>query len=120
MYKSGLTIWYSVKDIEATKAFYLDKLGFELFYDDHESGNVIVSTNTADCTIGFSSAEEVVPSTASVVFEVADIEEAYKTLKMRGVHFIGEIETIPGMTKLATFVDPDGHSLMLSESITVE
>ncbi|GAU76743.1 VOC family protein [Fusibacter sp. 3D3] len=117
MYKSGLTVWYSVKDIEVTKAFYSNKLGFELYFDDKDGGNVIMSTNTADCTIGFSVADEVVPSTSSLVFEVENIEKAYETLKSRGVEFIGRIETVPGMTKLATFVDPDENILMLSETL---
>lgn len=120
MYKNGLTIWYSVKDIEVTKEFYTNKLGFELYFHDKDGGNVIMCTNTTDCTIGFSCADEVVPSTSSMVFEVENIEKAYEMLKNRGVEFIGGIETVPGMVKLATFVDPDGHSLMLSETFEGE
>lgn len=120
MYKSGLTVWYSVKDIEVTKEFYTKKLGFDLYFHDKDGGNVIMYTNTADCTIGFSCADEVVPSTSSIVFEVENIEKAYETLKIRGVEFIGGIETVPGMLKMATFADPDGHSLMLSETFEIE
>lgn len=85
MFKPGVTIGYSVKSL------------------------------TQNCIIGFSKAEEVIPSTSSTVFEVYDIESARKSLEQNGVVLIGEIETIPDMVKLATFIDPDGHSLMLSE-----
>ncbi|MFZ5352569.1 MAG: VOC family protein [Bacillota bacterium] len=120
MYKSGITIWYNVKDIERTKAFYTEKLGFEVSFHDVEGGNVIMKTNTKDCFIGFSCADEILPSTSSTVFEVENIETAYDILKKRGVEFSGDIDVVPGMVKLATFTDPDGHSLMLSESMDGE
>ncbi|MFD1907128.1 VOC family protein [Paenibacillus rhizoplanae] len=63
-------------------------------------------------------ADTVEPATSSTVFEVWNIEEAIQLLKSKGVIFIGEVELIPELTKLATFVDPDGHNLMLAESLT--
>jgi len=118
MYKSGLTVWYSVSNLEQTLAFYSGKLGFEVIFHEPESGMAMVNTNTKDCVIGFSVAETVEPATSSTVFEVANIEEAIQQLEGQGVTFIGEVEHIPDMTKLATFVDPDGHNLMLAESLT--
>jgi predicted enzyme related to lactoylglutathione lyase len=76
---------------------------------------VMVNTTTPDCIIGFSEAETVVPSTSSTVFEVHNIEESMRQLEQKGVPFVGGIEIVPGMAKLATFTDPDGHNLMLSE-----
>ncbi|MCU6712991.1 VOC family protein [Paenibacillus sp. J5C_2022] len=118
MYVPGLTVWYSVKDIDHTLAFYTEKLGFELLYHDQESGITMVKTNTENCLIGFSAADSVVPSTSSTVFDVENMELAVDKLKKDGVTFIGEIEVIPDFVKLATFIDPDGHSLMLSEQLT--
>jgi predicted enzyme related to lactoylglutathione lyase len=118
MFVPGITVWYSVKNIDQTLAFYTEKLGFELLYHDQESGITMVKTNTELCLLGFSEAEEVVPSTSSTVFDVDNIEQAVHKLKQDGVNFIGDIETIPDFVKLATFTDPDGHSLMLSETLT--
>ncbi len=118
MYKSGLTVWYSVTSLERTLAFYSDKLGFEVIFHDPASGMAMVNTNTKDCVIGFSEAEAVEPATSSTVFEVWNIEETMKQLGDKGVSFIGVVEHIPELAKLATFVDPDGHNLMLSESLT--
>lgn len=115
MFKPGVTVWYSVKNAEATIAFYRDKLGFDTVYHDPESGMAMMNTTTADCIIGFSEADTVMPSTSSTVFEVHNIEESRRQLEQKGVTFIGDIETVPGMVKLATFIDPDGHNLMLSE-----
>ncbi|WP_020620395.1 VOC family protein [Paenibacillus daejeonensis] len=118
MFKPGVTVWYSVKSLQGSIAFYRDKLGFEVVFHDEEGGMAMVNTTTAGCIIGFSEAQEVVPSTSSTVFEVYDIEAARQALEQKGVTFLGDIETIPDMVKLATFIDPDGHSLMLSEELT--
>ncbi|REK75108.1 VOC family protein [Paenibacillus paeoniae] len=118
MYKTGLTVWYSVTNLEQTLKFYSEKLSFEVIFHDSSSGMAMVNTNTQDCVLGFSEAEAVEASTSSTVFEVHNIEEAMKQLEEKGVSFIGEVEHIPDMVKLATFVDPDGHNLMLAESIT--
>jgi predicted enzyme related to lactoylglutathione lyase len=117
MYKPGLTIWYNVTSIERTLEFYTKKLDFQLQFHDTEGGMAIISTNTNDCTIGFSEVESVIPSTSSTVFDVHNLEQAVESFSGKGITFIGEIETIPNMVKLATFVDPDGHNLMLAESL---
>jgi predicted enzyme related to lactoylglutathione lyase len=118
MFKPGITVWYSVKDLQQTLDFYTQKLGFSVTFHDPESGMAMVDTNTPGVLIGFSEAQEVVPSTSSTVFEVPDIVAARQALEGRGVRFQGEIEIVPDMVKLATFTDPDGHSLMLSEDLT--
>jgi predicted enzyme related to lactoylglutathione lyase len=107
-----------VANLERTLEFYSRKLGFEVIFHDSSSGMAMVNTNTKDCVIGFSEAETVEPATSSTVFEVLNIEEAMKHLAANGVLFVGEVEHIPELAKLATFVDPDGHNLMLSESLS--
>lgn len=118
MYRPGISIWYNVRSLDDTIRFYKEKLGFEVVFHDPNSGMAMMSTNTEGCIIGLSEAEEVVPSTSSTVFEVYDIETARKALEQNGVTFIGDTETVPDMVKFATFSDPDGHSLMLSEELT--
>ncbi|MCQ6563057.1 VOC family protein [Paenibacillus mendelii] len=118
MFRPGVTVWYNVKSMEATIDFYKEKLGFEPLFHDPASGMAMMNTSTQDCVIGFSEANEVIASTSSTVFEVYDIEESRRVLEHKGVTFIGETETVPGMAKLATFIDPDGHSLMLSEVLS--
>ncbi|WP_040984108.1 VOC family protein [Oceanobacillus jeddahense] len=117
MYKPGFTLWYSVSDVERTMAFYTEQLGFEMDSFDKENGMGSVHTNTKDCFIGFSEAEQVVPSTAAAVIEVEDIDVAVKSLQEKGIMFNGEISTIPGYAKLITFKDPDGHDMELSQTL---
>lgn len=118
MFKPGVTVWYSVKNLQQSIDFYKEKLGFEVVFLDEASGMAMLNTATEGCIIGFSEAEEVIPSTSSTVFEVYDIDASRKKLEETGVTFLGDTEVIPDMVKLATFVDPDGHSLMLSEELT--
>ncbi|XID95589.1 VOC family protein [Paenibacillaceae bacterium WGS1546] len=117
MYKPGIAIWYNVKELEKSVAFYTEGLGFTLDFKDEEKRMAIVTTNTKECFIGLAEAETVVPVTSSTVFEVEDIEQAVTTLQARGVQFTGEIETIPDFVKLATFNDPDGHCFELSQTL---
>ncbi|QKG84442.1 lactoylglutathione lyase [Kroppenstedtia pulmonis] len=117
MYKPGFTIWYSVSNVERTLKFYKEQLGFEVDSLDKEGGMASVHTNTKDCYIGFSEAEQVVPSTAAAVFEVEDIHAAVKELKEKGITFNGEVSTIPGYVKVITFKDPDGHDLELVQAL---
>ncbi|WP_066189858.1 MULTISPECIES: VOC family protein [Gracilibacillus] len=119
MYKAGFTLWYNVSNVERTLEFYTEQLGFEMDSYDKEHGMGSVHTNTKDCFIGFSEAEQVVPSTAAAVIEVEDIENAVKELEAKGITFNGEISTIPGYAKLITFKDPDGHDMELSQTLMV-
>ena len=118
MFVPGLTVWYSVRSIENSLAFYTEKLGFEKLFYNPEWGMAMVKTNTDNCVIGFSEAETIEPSTSSTVFDVENIEEAVRKLKQMDISFSGEIEVIDDFVKLATFTDPDGHPLMLSQSLT--
>ncbi|CAG9621282.1 VOC family protein [Sutcliffiella rhizosphaerae] len=117
MFKSGLTVWYNVSNVKRTKKFYTEQLGFALDFYDEEAGMASVHTNTKDCYIGFSEAEQIVPTTSATVFEVEDIKVAVEALKEKGITFSGEITTIPGLVKLITFKDPDGHDLELSQTL---
>ena len=117
MYRSGVSIWYNVSNLERTLEFYSGKLGFEVTFHDPANGMAMVNTNTKDCVIGFSEAQAVEPATSSTVFEVINIEEAMKQLEAKVVDFIGGEAYLAGLATLATFVDPDGHNLMLAETL---
>jgi predicted enzyme related to lactoylglutathione lyase len=61
---------------------------------------------------GANATEGVVP-----VLGVKDIDAARKHLESKGVKFTGPTETIPNLVKLATFLDPDGHRIMMYQSL---
>ena len=56
---------------------------------------------------------------AVLTWGVKDIEQAKAELESKHVRFDGDIRTIEGMVKLATFYDPDGNCYMLYQDISL-
>ncbi|MDD4239226.1 MAG: VOC family protein [Desulfotomaculaceae bacterium] len=120
MFKPGVGFHYNVSNLERTLAFYTEKLGFKVLNVDTNMRQAMLTTNTKDCLIGFAEAQSIHPSSTCTTFEVENIEQAVLILQQKGVEFKGEIIEVPGTVKLATFSDPDGYKLMLSEIIGCE
>lgn len=120
MFMPGVGFHYNVSDFEQTLAFYTEKLGFTVIYLDTDNLQAMLATATKDCFIGFAEAQPIVPSTTCITFEVENIEEAVQSLQQKGVDFKDGIFEVPGTIKLATFFDPDGYKLMLSEATNRE
>ena len=68
-------------------------------------------------TIGLNQGAEAGDAGATPVFGVKDIDAARSELEAKGVTFEGETVELPGMVKLATFVDPDGNHYMFAQSL---
>ena len=105
-------------DVERTKAFYVDQVGFVLDHDV-EPGNgmrvVQLTPPGSACSIvvgvGMSAPES--PPVQGLHLVVADIEAARGELVDRGVE-VGEVADMGGV-KYAYFADPDGNSWALQE-----
>ena len=105
--KYRLRSW-TISTIFCTSAFILYDAG---------KGQAMLATNTKDCFIGFAEVQSIDPYSTCTTFEVENIEQAVQALQQKGVEFNGGIIEIPNAVKLATFFDPDGYKLMLSERI---
>lgn len=119
-YDGGLTIAFDTKDRKAALKWYQDALGFRMLYEVDEIGWCELATEVAGgkVNIGLSQVEK--PRTGGgpvPTFGVKDIEKARATLESKKVRFDGPTREYPGMVKLATFFDPDGHALMLYQSL---
>ncbi len=109
-----------VLDVDVSKAFYLDQVGFVLDHDV-EPGNgmrvVQLTPPGSSCSIVIGTGMGD-PSTRGRVenlhLVVADISAARTELTARGVE-IGEINELGGGVKYAHFADPDGNSWALQE-----
>ena len=113
-----LTCSISVTDYAASVKWYQEKLGFKFLYETPEIGWSELETVIPGVSIGLSQVEAVTPRGSVVLtFGVEDLQHARNQLEMQGVHFDGDTQVIPGLVKLATFFDPDGNPLMLSESL---
>jgi predicted enzyme related to lactoylglutathione lyase len=114
----NITIAFSVSDRSTTAQWYEKHLGFKEIFSADEAGWTELATNTPGVTIGLGDAEEIKPANTTPVFGVADCDAARSALEQAGLRFDGETMVVPDMVKLATFFDPDGHPLMIAETLS--
>ena len=120
-FNGGLTCAYGVKDLGATIKWYEEMLGFELAYKVDDIGWGEVNSCVSGVCLGFSQVDNPeVKGGSTLTFGVKDIEKARAALEEKGVAFDGDIVEYPGMVKLTTFYDPDGHKLMFFQSLQGE
>jgi catechol 2,3-dioxygenase-like lactoylglutathione lyase family enzyme len=125
--ESELTTILVISDMEASKKFYIDILGAELFREYGGSstvikflGNWILLVTKGDPTkdkpdISFEVNENPNKVSHSYTIRVKDCQKSYERLKTRGAEFI----TPPydwGMEVRCFFQDPDGHLFEISQA----
>jgi catechol 2,3-dioxygenase-like lactoylglutathione lyase family enzyme len=105
-------VYFYVRDLERSIAFYRDVLGIPVEGDDHwaeatlENGvRFALHATEGDADLG--------SGTLKVDFEVANIEDAAARLRAAGVE-VGETER-DDWGAACEFVDPDGYRLHLFE-----
>jgi len=117
-FRGDLTCAMAVKDLKRALQWYEQHLGFKTCFSIPEHGWAEVQTSVPGVSIGFSEVEKPeVKGGATLTFGVMDIDAARAELEKKGVKFDGPTYEIPEMVKLATFFDPDGHKLMLAQTL---
>ncbi|HEY6235477.1 MAG TPA: VOC family protein [Candidatus Elarobacter sp.] len=103
-----------VRDVDASAAFYIEKLGlkpcgrFEAFAFVEASGTMIVLSGDLS-----RARPPAGPEPVEIVLAVDGVRDAYERLRARGVAFLNEPHTIDGTNDGANFEDPDGHLFTL-------
>ena len=120
-FDGGLTAGVSVSDIRKSMKWYQEVLGFELLYHMEELGWCELKSPVANVNVGLSQVEKMPPQGGNAVLTwgVKDIEAAREELERKDVKFDGDIRTISGMVKLATFYDIDGNCFMLYQDLSL-
>ena len=114
-----------VKDLEVSKAFYIDKLGF-VQDDQNELGPTTIcflSNGTCLIELVCSARSKTMeagkyPQIDHICMEVKGIEELVDSLKAQGVTFEGEVNTAPnihGGVKNIFFRGPDNERIEFFE-----
>jgi len=111
-----------VSDVDRARAFYVEKLGFNLDHDVQPGNGMRVVQLTppgSACSIvigtGMSEISEMRPgSIKGLHLVVADIKKAHAELAGRGVA-VSAIDEYPGGIKYVYFSDLDGNSWVLQE-----
>ena len=96
-YDGKITLSTPVSDLDASLAWFADKLGLEAMFKAPEAGWAEVSTPTEGVSIGLNQHGEASGGGTTPVLGVQDIDAARAELEAKGVQFEGETEEIPGM-----------------------
>ena len=115
MIKTVWSITFYVSDLEKAAKFYEETLGLEKKYEyssyvGFECGGVEIGLIQK-----LKEGQKVGPTSPSVEFLVDDVEKVYNELKNKEVKFIKELHEEPWGGKQATFTDPDGNILEITQ-----
>ena len=116
-YQKDVVMQFGVSDLERSIEFYTETLGLELFERNDAIGWARVRTAVPGVTIGLgvrSDADRLGSGTSSINLAVGNLDEVVAILQSRGVQFEGPILEIPGVVRLADFLDPDGNRIRLA------
>ena len=106
-----------VKDQGAAKAFYTEKLGFNVLRDDAFGNQRWIQVGPAGAQTSITlvtGAGYMQPgSQQGIVLVTTDVRADHETLQARGVS-ISELQQMPWGT-FATFTDPDGNGWVLQQ-----
>jgi len=98
-----------VSDLKESSRFYGDVLGLDKKYEYPS----YIGFDCGGVEIGLIQREkpDIGGDSPTIEFLVNDVDEAYKTLKGKGVRFVREPHDEPWGGRQATFTDPDGNVL---------
>jgi catechol 2,3-dioxygenase-like lactoylglutathione lyase family enzyme len=109
-------IHVSVSDIERSVAFYRDVLGARLLFEVPGQAMAFFDLDGVRLYLGRPESPDF-RSTPLLYFTVADVDEAYRVLRDRGVTFVDEPHVVhrtgSSELRMAFFRDPDGTNLAI-------
>jgi len=108
------TVWYHVRDLDAARAFYKDKLGFTETFVDEEGSWVKLERNGME--IGVAQGEPQEEGGVAHV-DVEDVKAAAEELRAAGVE-VGVVFELHGEIRLLDVFDPDGNRLQLAQELS--
>ena len=108
------TLWYHVRDLDAARAFYKEKLGFtETFVDDDGEWSQLERGGTE---IGLAQGEPQEDGGVAHV-DVEDVKAVAEELRQAGVE-VGVVFELHGEMRLLDVYDPDGNRLQFAQELS--
>ena len=109
-----MSLWYSVRDLDAAREFYAGKLGFEEVYRDEHGRWMRLARGSVELAVA--EAEGAGESETVLTVDVDDVKAEAERLRSEGVR-IGVVVEIPGTIRLLDVFDPDGNRVQLTEDL---
>ena len=107
-------VWYHVRDLEAARTFYKEKLGFtETYVDD---GGAWSKLERNGMEIGLAQGEPQEDGGVAHV-DVPDVKAAAEELRRNGVQ-VGVVFELHGEVRLVDVYDPDGNRLEFAQVLS--
>jgi catechol 2,3-dioxygenase-like lactoylglutathione lyase family enzyme len=106
-------IWYHVRDLDAGRAFYTQKLGFTETYLDENDGWAQLQRNQTE--IGLAQGEPQEDGSVAHV-DVDDVKSLADELRNKGVE-VGVVFELHNEIRLLDVFDPDGNRLQFAQQL---
>ncbi|MFL5917402.1 MAG: VOC family protein [Gaiellaceae bacterium] len=107
-------VWYHVRDLDAARAFYRDRLGFTETFVDGDGEWSKLERNGME--IGLAQGEPQEDGGVAYV-DVDDVKAAAEELRQAGVD-VGVVFELHGEIRLLDVFDPDGNRLQLAQELS--
>ena len=108
-----MTVWYQVRDFDAARAFYKQKLGFTETFVDEGTWSKLERNGME---IGLAPGEPQEDGGVAHV-DVEDVKAAAEELRRAGVE-IGVVFELHGEIRLLDVFDPDGNRVQFAQSLS--
>ena len=106
-------VWYHVRDLDAARAFYTDKLGFAETYLDDEGRWARLVHGEMEIAIAEGDPQE---ESGVATVDVEDIKAEAERLRGEGVE-VGTVFELHNQMRLLDIYDPDGNRIQLAEEL---
>ena len=111
---SAVQVWYHVRDLEAGRGFYTEKLGFRETYLDEAGRWATLERGAMKIGIAEGEAEG---ETGVATLDVKDIKAEAERLSAGGIE-VGTVLELHGQMRLLDVYDPDGNRIQLAEELS--
>jgi catechol 2,3-dioxygenase-like lactoylglutathione lyase family enzyme len=111
---SPVQVWYHVRDFDAGRAFYTDKLGFAETYLDEEGRWARLMHGEMEIAIAEGEPQE---EAGVATLDVDDIKAEAERLRAEGIE-VGTVLELHGQMRLLDVYDPDGNRIQLAEELS--
>jgi catechol 2,3-dioxygenase-like lactoylglutathione lyase family enzyme len=107
-------VWYQVRDLQAGRAFYTGKLGFDETYVDADGGWVKLERNGMEIALAEGEPQE---DGGVAHVDVEDVKAVAEDLRNDGVE-VGVVLELHGEMRLVDVFDPDGNRLQFAQELS--